>query len=217
MRGDTMSHEAHTKCSPHAGCASCAWRAWRACGCPRPTCAAAHLARLRIHREPLGAIEVVPHLRPTVGILGRRGAREVGLPSPARHVRVGGDVVEIEEDGREPVLGAVLHRGEHLGVAGVRRRVEEVVMRTVVLHVVVPQHLPRGAPSSGVKRGARIEEEEERGRLAENARCSVPGCSTACGPPCKLRAVSPSAGSGPGWPGAAPLAAPLAAGGPAGL
>ena len=61
-------------------------------------------------------------------------AREARLPTRAR-------LVEVEEDGREAVLGAVFDGGEHLWVGRVRCRVEEVVVRGVVLPRVVAQHL----------------------------------------------------------------------------
>ena len=96
--------------------------------------ACANLALLRVDRQTRAAVEVVHRLRPAIGVpLGLR-AGEVGLPARSH-------VVQVEEDGRQPVLGAVLHRGEHLGVARVGRRVEEVVVRRVVLEVLVLEDL----------------------------------------------------------------------------
>ena len=86
------------------------------------------LALLRVDGEALGAVEEVVWLRATVRELGGRRAREVGRAAALGSVGVVGHIVEIEEDGRQPVLGAVLDGCEHLRISGVRGGVEEVVV-----------------------------------------------------------------------------------------
>lgn len=72
---------------------------------------APYLAFLWVDGEALGAVKVVHRLRAPVWHLGCGGAREVGLPAALSQViSLADQRVEIEEDGGQPILGAVLDR-----------------------------------------------------------------------------------------------------------
>eukprot|EP00306_Pavlova_sp_CCMP459_P018766 CAMPEP_0185209002 /NCGR_PEP_ID=MMETSP1140-20130426/63003_1 /TAXON_ID=298111 /ORGANISM="Pavlova sp., Strain CCMP459" /LENGTH=189 /DNA_ID=CAMNT_0027776753 /DNA_START=213 /DNA_END=782 /DNA_ORIENTATION=- len=86
------------------------------------------LAILRVDAQALRAVEEVSRWRASAS------AREV-CGASFRHVG------EVKEDGGEAVLGALHGFPAHVRVAGILSWVEVVVVRAVVLHVVIPQHL----------------------------------------------------------------------------
>mmetsp|Transcript_21000 Transcript_21000/g.44625 ORF Transcript_21000/g.44625 Transcript_21000/m.44625 type:complete len:255 (+) Transcript_21000:440-1204(+) len=93
-----------------------------------------HLALLRENGQPFRAVEVVPRLRASVWVFCSLRPGKVGLTA-------GSDVVEVKEDSRETIHGAILDRCDHFRIVRIRLRVKEVVVGRVVLLVLILEDL----------------------------------------------------------------------------